>query len=70
MPGRLAGRRADRAAQHGAHPTACAVACLGVGILARTVLKTRSSAARGITRISGAMVIAIGALLLMERLTG
>jgi threonine/homoserine/homoserine lactone efflux protein len=52
------------------HLTACAVVYLAVGVLARTVLKTRPSAARVVTRISGAMMIAIGAFLLVERLTG
>ncbi|MFJ8774770.1 LysE family translocator [Streptomyces microflavus] len=51
------------------HLTACAVVYLTVGILARTVLSTRPSAARAVTRISGAMMIAIGAFLLIERLT-
>lgn len=52
------------------HLIACAVVCLAVGVLARTVLKTRPSAARGVTRISGARMIAIGAFLLVERLAG
>jgi threonine/homoserine/homoserine lactone efflux protein len=52
------------------HLTACAVVYLAVGVLARTVLKTRPSAARGVTRVSGAMMIAIGAFLLVERLAG
>ncbi|EST23010.1 LysE family translocator [Streptomyces niveus] len=52
------------------HLTACAVVYLAIGILARTVLSTRPSAARIVTRISGAMMIAIGALLLVERLAG
>ncbi|MEU7069470.1 LysE family translocator [Streptomyces narbonensis] len=52
------------------HLTACAVVYLGVGVLARTVLSTRPSAARAVTRISGAMMIAIGAFLLVERLAG
>ncbi|WP_097983343.1 LysE family translocator [Streptomyces sp. f150] len=52
------------------HLTACAVVYLAVGVLARTVLSTRPSAARIVTRISGAMMIAIGALLLVERLAG
>ncbi|MER5278608.1 LysE family translocator [Streptomyces sp. NPDC002809] len=52
------------------HLTACAVVYLAVGVLARTVLKTRPSAARTVTRISGAMMIVIGALLLVERLAG
>ncbi|WP_328663599.1 LysE family translocator [Streptomyces sp. NBC_00328] len=52
------------------HLTACAVVYLAVGVLARTVLSTRPSAARDVTRISGAMMIAIGAFLLVERLAG
>ncbi|MFB7853499.1 MULTISPECIES: LysE family translocator [unclassified Streptomyces] len=50
------------------HLTACAVVYLAVGVLARTVLSTRPSAARAVTRVSGAMMIAIGAFLLVERL--
>jgi threonine/homoserine/homoserine lactone efflux protein len=50
------------------HLTASAVVYLAVGVLARTVLSTRPSAARAVTRISGAMMIAIGAFLLVERL--
>ncbi|MFD0340195.1 LysE family translocator [Streptomyces sp. NPDC127117] len=52
------------------HLTACAVVYLAVGVLARTVLSTRPSAARVVTRVSGAMMIAIGAFLLVERLAG
>ncbi|MGX1565410.1 LysE family translocator [Streptomyces sp. NPDC055506] len=52
------------------HMTACAVVYLAVGVLARTVLRTRPSAARAVTRVSGAMMIAIGGLLLVERLAG
>lgn len=52
------------------HMTACAVVYLTVGVLARTVLRTRPSAARAVTRVSGAMMIAIGGFLLVERLTG
>ncbi|MGY0024589.1 LysE family translocator [Streptomyces sp. YJ-C3] len=52
------------------HLVACAVVYLGVGILARTVLKTRPAAARRVTRVSGAMMIGIGGLLLVERLVG
>ncbi|PBC84207.1 Threonine/homoserine/homoserine lactone efflux protein [Streptomyces sp. 2224.1] len=52
------------------HMTACAVVYLGVAVLARTVLKTRPSAARAVTRCSGAMMIVIGGLLLVESLTG
>ncbi|MER5578442.1 LysE family translocator [Streptomyces massasporeus] len=52
------------------HMTACAVVYLTVGVLARTVLRTRPSAARAVTRISGAMMIVIGGFLLAERLAG
>ncbi|WP_329525226.1 LysE family translocator [Streptomyces sp. NBC_01462] len=52
------------------HLTACTVVYLAVGVLARTVLSTRPSAARIVTRISGAMMIAIGIFLLVERLAG
>lgn len=52
------------------HMTACAVVYLAVGVLARTVLRTRPSAARAVTRASGAMMIAIGGFLLVERLAG
>ncbi|MER5830406.1 LysE family translocator [Streptomyces sp. NPDC002130] len=52
------------------HMTACAVVYLSVGVLARTVLRTRPSAARAVTRMSGAMMIAIGGFLLVERLAG
>ncbi|MFD9934826.1 LysE family translocator [Streptomyces massasporeus] len=52
------------------HMTACAVVYLTVGVLARTVLRARPSAARAVTRISGAMMIVIGGFLLVERLAG
>ncbi|MCZ1008212.1 LysE family translocator [Streptomyces lydicus] len=52
------------------HMASCAVVYLGVAVLARTVLKTRPSAARAVTRCSGAMMIVIGALLLVESLAG
>ncbi|MGW0946529.1 LysE family translocator [Streptomyces sp. NPDC002623] len=52
------------------HMTACAVVYLAVGVLARTVLKTRPSVARAVTRASGAMMIVIGGFLLVERLAG
>ncbi|MBE4736535.1 LysE family translocator [Streptomyces caniscabiei] len=52
------------------HLTACAAVYLTVGVLARTVLSTRPSAARVVTHVSGAMMIAIGAFLLVERLAG
>ncbi|MZF90627.1 LysE family translocator [Streptomyces sp. SID5643] len=52
------------------HMTACAVVYLTVGVLARTVLRARPAAARAVTRVSGAMMIVIGAFLLVERLAG
>ncbi|WP_326763727.1 LysE family translocator [Streptomyces sp. NBC_01591] len=52
------------------HMTACALVYLAVGVLARTLLKTRPSAARAVTRASGAMMIVIGGFLLVERLAG
>ncbi|WP_433190569.1 LysE family translocator [Actinoallomurus sp. CA-150999] len=52
------------------HMTACAVVYLAVGVLARTVLTTRPSVARAVTRASGVMMIVIGGLLLVERLAG
>ncbi|WAP60209.1 LysE family translocator [Streptomyces sp. S465] len=52
------------------HMAACAVVYLAVGVLARTVLKTRPAAARAVTRVSGAMMIGIGGFLLVERLAG
>jgi threonine/homoserine/homoserine lactone efflux protein len=52
------------------HMTACAVVYLTVGVLARTLLRARPSAARAVTRVSGAMMIAIGGFLLAERLAG
>ncbi len=52
------------------HMAACAVVYLGVGVLARTVLRGRPTAARAVTRGSGVMMIAIGALLLAEHLAG
>ncbi|MGW0499036.1 LysE family translocator [Streptomyces sp. NPDC003007] len=50
------------------HMTACAVVYLTVGILARTVLGTRPSAARAVTRASGVLMIVIGGFLLVEGL--
>ncbi|MFC9125604.1 LysE family translocator [Streptomyces sp. NPDC057099] len=52
------------------HMTVCAVVYLTVGVLARTVLSTRPSAALAVTRTSGALMIAIGGFLLLERLVG
>ncbi|MFD8421813.1 hypothetical protein [Streptomyces sp. NPDC059466] len=50
------------------HLTACTLIYLAMGVGARTVLSTRPSAARAVTCVSGAMMIAIGAFLLVERL--
>ncbi|WP_055611973.1 LysE family translocator [Streptomyces phaeochromogenes] len=52
------------------HMVGCAVVYLTVGLLARTVLQARPAAARAVTRASGAMMIAIGGFLLVERLAG
>ncbi|GAA3367492.1 hypothetical protein GCM10020367_66860 [Streptomyces sannanensis] len=52
------------------HTTACALVHFTVGVLARTVLKTRLSAARVVTRTSGAIMIVIGGFLLVEHLAG
>ncbi|MET9658822.1 LysE family translocator [Streptomyces sp. NPDC006510] len=52
------------------HMTACAAVYLTVGVLARTVLKTRPAAARVVSRASGVMMIVIGGFLLAERLIG
>ncbi|MEW2549478.1 LysE family translocator [Streptomyces sp. NPDC047002] len=50
------------------HMVSCTLVYLAVGALARTVLRTRPAAARAVTRTSGAAMIAIGALLLLDRL--
>ncbi|MFK4145906.1 LysE family translocator [Streptomyces sp. NPDC004065] len=50
------------------HMACCAAVYLTVGVLARAVLGTRPSAARAVTRTSGAAMLGIGALLLVERL--
>jgi threonine/homoserine/homoserine lactone efflux protein len=46
----------------------CGSVYLGVGSLARTVLAARPAVARVISRVSGASMIVIGAVLLAERL--
>ncbi|WP_018161090.1 LysE family translocator [Smaragdicoccus niigatensis] len=48
------------------HTVACALVYLAVGAFARTVLAARPVVARAVTRTSGAMMIAIGGLLLVE----
>lgn len=50
------------------HVASCAVVYTGVGAGARRLLRTRPTAARTVTRISGAVVVAIGVLLLVERM--
>jgi threonine/homoserine/homoserine lactone efflux protein len=50
------------------HTANCAVVYTGVGTTARRVLRTRPAAATALTRCSGAAMIAIGVLLLIERL--
>lgn len=47
--------------------TACALVYLAVDVLTRSVLNTRPHG-RAVTRVSGAMMIVIGGLLLVERL--
>lgn len=50
------------------HAANCAVVYTGVGASARKVLRARPAIARTVTRCSGVAMIAIGALLLAERL--
>jgi threonine/homoserine/homoserine lactone efflux protein len=50
------------------HTANCAVVYTGVGTTARRILRTRSAATMAVTRCSGAAMIVIGALLLVERL--
>ncbi|QIS02403.1 LysE family translocator [Nocardia brasiliensis] len=50
------------------HTLSCAVIYLCVGVLAKTVLRARPTAARIVTRISGVAMLVIGGLLLVERL--
>ncbi|MBA0053603.1 LysE family translocator [Streptomyces sp. AJS327] len=50
------------------HLSACAVVYLAVGTSARVVLTTRPAAARIVTRVSGVMMIVVGAFLLAEGL--
>jgi threonine/homoserine/homoserine lactone efflux protein len=50
------------------HTANCGVVYTSVGTTARRVLRTRPSAARAVTRCSGAAMITIGALLVAERL--
>ncbi|MEU3523745.1 LysE family translocator [Streptomyces sp. NPDC038707] len=50
------------------HMACCAAVYLTVGTLARTLLAARPTAARAVTRTSGAAMLGIGAFLLAERL--
>ncbi|MEU6253166.1 LysE family translocator [Streptomyces sp. NPDC047043] len=50
------------------HMACCAAVYLTVGLGARGVLGTRPSAARAVTRTSGAAMLGIGAFLLVQRL--
>lgn len=52
------------------HVATCAVIYTGVGAGARTVLGTRPAAARAVTRFSGAAMIVIGVVLLVEQVIG
>ncbi|MEU7058865.1 LysE family translocator [Streptomyces sp. NPDC046197] len=50
------------------HMACCAAVYLTVGTLARALLRARPTAARAVTRTSGAAMLGIGAFLLVERL--
>ena len=50
------------------HVASCAVVYTGVGAGARRLLRARPGAARAVTRVSGAAMIAIGIVLLAEQL--
>ncbi|GAA3499850.1 LysE family transporter [Streptomyces prasinosporus] len=50
------------------HMACCAVVYLSVGLAARAVLGARPAAARAVVRTSGAAMLGIGALLLVQRL--
>ncbi|MEV6806204.1 LysE family translocator [Streptomyces sp. NPDC051132] len=50
------------------HMACCSAVYLTVGALARALLEARPAAARAVTRTSGAAMLGIGALLLVERL--
>jgi threonine/homoserine/homoserine lactone efflux protein len=50
------------------HVASCAVIYTGVGTGARRVLRARPTAARSLTRFSGAAMIVIGVVLLIEQL--
>ena len=50
------------------HVASCAVIYTAVGTGARSVLRTRPAAARRVTRFSGAAMVVIGAVLIIEQL--
>lgn len=50
------------------HIASCAVIYVAVGLGARAVLGTRPSAARVVSRVSGAAMVTVGLFLLVERL--
>lgn len=50
------------------HVLSCAVVYTAAAVGARTVLRTRPGAARVVTRLSGAAMVVIGVVLLVERL--
>lgn len=52
------------------HTVSCAAVYAGVGTGARLVLRARPAAARAVTRVSGAAMVAIGVSLLAEKLIG
>jgi threonine/homoserine/homoserine lactone efflux protein len=52
------------------HVANCAVVYMAVGTGARLVLQARPGAARAVTRCSGAAMVVIGVVLLLEQLVG
>lgn len=52
------------------HMGLCGVVYLAVGVFAKAVLTTRPGVARVVSRVSGAMMIGIGGVLLVERMVG
>ncbi len=60
---------AQTAALGAVHMLNCAVGYLGVGLLARRLLRARPSAAKAVARAAGAGMLVVAALLLVERLT-
>lgn len=52
------------------HVASCAVVYTGVGVGARRVLRARPAAARAVARFSGAAMVGIGVLLLVEQSVG